>query len=124
MNRIFIITQNDLIYYPPLQTLIMVMLNSGLKVVFIGKFSDKDAKIEYEKKGVLFEDLVLDESGNFIQKFVRQNKFAKRVDAYLNKSGFSNTDLIWYIYSGATVCVLSKLFYKYNYIVHFYEFFH
>lgn len=123
MKRIFIVTQNDLVYYPPTQTLIMIMLKMGLKVVFVGNFSDEQAKKDYEKQGVVFKSIVLDESGNALQKILRRRDYSKNISKYLQESNINQEDLIWYIYSGATVCSLYKIFENYNYVVHFYEFF-
>lgn len=123
MNRVFIITQNDLVYYPPLQTLLMVFLKMRIKVTFIGCFSDHDAKVEYEKSGVVFEDITLNERGNFIQKLLRRKRYSKEIDRYLKESLVTDKDIIWYVYSGATVCSLYRILEEYNYIVHFYEFF-
>ena len=123
MRKIYIITQHDLVYYPPMQTLINVMLNMGLTIFFIGKYSDGESKELYEKKGVHFKSLVLNEEGNLIQKICRQKQFAKDVDRFLKSTRITDADLIWYVYSGTTVCALSNVLYKYKYIVHFYEFY-
>ena len=112
MRKIFIITQNDLVYYPPTQTLIMIMLKMGLKVVFVGNFSDEQAKIDYEKQGVVFKSIVLDESGNALQKILRRRDYSNKIGKYLQESNINPEDLIWYIYSGATVCSLYKIFEK------------
>lgn len=123
MRKVYIITQHDLVYYPPMQTLINVMQKMGLAIYFIGNYSDEESKEQYEKKGVRFESIVLDEEGNFIQKIYRQKRFAKDMDCFLKSTNITNSDLIWYVYSGATVCALSSILYKYRYIVHYYEFY-
>lgn len=123
MRKVYIITQHDLVYYPPMQTLINVMQTMGLTIFFVGNYSDEESKKKYEKEGVRFESIVLNEEGNPIQKIYRQKRFAKDIDRFLNSTKITNTDLIWYVYSGATVCALSSILYKYKYVVHFYEFY-
>lgn len=123
MRKVYIITQNDLVYYPPMQTLIMIMLKMGLQVTFVGSYSDEQSKTEYIKQGVTFEDIRLDERGNTLQKIIRKNSYTKRIKDFLDKSQLKDDDLIWYVYSGATVCSLYKIFENYHYVVHFYEFF-
>lgn len=121
--KVYIITQHDLVYYPPMQTLINVMQKMGLAIYFVGNYSDEESKKQYEKKGVIFESIVLNEEGNSIQKIYRQKQFAKDIDRFLNNTRITDTDLIWYVYSGATVCALSGILYKHKFIVHFYEFY-
>lgn len=123
MRRIYILTQHDLVYYPPMQTLIQIMLKKGIKVIFVGNFSDSQAKAEYVAKGVEFKSIVLNENGNFIQKLYRRHRYLQELSSYLNESAITTADLIWYVYAGATVCGLSKILEKYNYVVHFYEYY-
>lgn len=123
MRKVYIITQNDLVYYPPTQTLILLMLKRNAEVHFVGRFSDPVAKEEFEKEGVTFHDLILNEEGNFLTKFIRQRNFSRSIKSLFEQERLGKTDLIWYIYSGATVCCLSKVLERYNYVVHFYEFF-
>ncbi|WP_024990019.1 glycosyltransferase family protein [Segatella albensis] len=123
MRKVYIITQNDLVYYPPMQTLINLMLKMEIEVTFVGTFSDEKSRKEFEKLGVSFEDITLDETGNALQKIIRKKYYTKQIKEFLNKSRIKDEDLIWYVYSGATVCSLYKLLRNYHYIVHFYEFF-
>lgn len=123
MRKVYIITQNDLVYYPPMQTLINLMLKMGIGVTFVGTFSDENSRKEFEKHGVSFKDITLNETGNALQKIIRKKNYTKQIKNFLIKSRLKEEDLIWYVYSGATVCSLYKLLGNYNYVVHFYEFF-
>lgn len=123
MKRVYIVTQNDLIHYPPLQTLLTIFLKQRILITFVGEFSDITAKHEFEKQGVVFRKILLDEYGTLFNKIHKRRLFTKKIRKFFISEKLGNDDLIWYIYSGATVCCISDVVRNYNYVVHFYEFF-
>ena len=120
-KRIFIIMKNDLVNYPPMLSLLRVMLETDLEVHYIGLYSDPDSKRELETKGIQFSYANLEHTGSFIRKAYQQYCYKKRIESVLSDFHVTKNDIVWYIYSN-TAYFLMSLLQRYNYVVHFYEF--
>lgn len=120
-RKIHIITIHDLVKYPPLQSLILILLELGVKVKFIGYCSDKKTQEQYEDKGVEFIPIHYLIYKNNTKKFINQIRYKKQISRYIKENYNKKEDLVWFDYTEASY-VLHKILDNTDYIIHFYEF--
>lgn len=122
-KTIYLILKEDIVYYPPVLSIINVLLDLNIQVVHIGVYSDEIQKSNYEKAGVVFLSTInYDGKANLINKFHQQLKYRKQVENYLKNRKFNKGDLIW-MFQAETVCLLSNLVKQYPTIIQPFEFF-
>lgn len=122
MNAIYLILKDDLIYYPPVLSIVYVLLEKDYKVVYIGNYTDEDRKRDLEKRGVLFIPMVkLKEDGSLFKKLMQKLAFRKQVSTYLKTADISANDYLW-LFHTETLCLLHKTVNYYRVIFHPLEF--
>lgn len=119
---------NDLVKYPPTISLIKVLLKIGLKVTYVGCYSDVNGKKSFEQQGVRFVPVVYKNDDflsicviNHLAIIYRQFEYKRKISEFLKGEGITDNDLIWLIYSDIAAAV-QKSIEKYNYVIQFYEF--
>lgn len=121
-RKIVIVLKEDIVYYPPVLSIINVLLDLQYEVIHIGTYSDTEQKEELIKKGVLFFSTVLYQShANLLVKFFQQLKFRRQVKCYLNQIDLSDNDFVW-LMQAETICLLHALVNQYRCILHYFEY--
>ncbi len=122
MRTIYLILKDDLIYYPPVLSIMKVLFELGYKVVYIGNYADKGQKKNLEKQGVLFKPTVkLFDSNSLFKKLVMKLRFKNQVNKYLKAECISPSDYVW-LFHTETLCLLNDLVDRYRVIFHPLEF--
>lgn len=122
MKTIYIILEEDLIFYPPVISVINICLDLGCKIVYLGSYSDDLSKRKFEHRGVVFNDIYSRNiNDNFLLKCLRRNAFRNKVYNFLKKAAVSSEDYVW-VFHSYTFYLLNKLVDKYNVIYHPLEF--
>lgn len=123
MRTIYLILKEDIVFYPPVLSIINVLLDLNIKVVHIGVYSDNTQKSIYERLGVEFLPTIkYNGRTNLINKLTQQLKYRKQVENYLKSKDFKEGDLIW-MFQAETVCLLSNIVESYPTIIQPFEFF-
>lgn len=127
-KRIILIPKDDIVKYPPTISLINALLDLGIEVECVGRYSDEAGRESFEKRGVKFVDIfrnIKDESKyrivNWIIIIKRMREYTKAMKHYFETANITENDLVWFIYS-SSIAQLQPYIEKYNYVVQFYEF--
>lgn len=121
-KNIYLILKDDLVYYPPVLSIINVCIQLGYHIVFIGNYSDGIQKKHLEEKGVLFKSTIkMNEYGPMMKKLFEKLRFRKQVYRYLNRLEISENAYVWLFHS-ETLCLLYRLVDHYRVIFHPLEF--
>lgn len=121
-RRIYIILKEDIVYYPPIISLIKILLNLQLKVIHIGVYSDIIERKKLEEKGLEYvQTLPYNGEASTVSKLRQQLLFRKFVTQYLKSQHLTRNDFLW-IVQIETLYLLHNLVYRYNTIVHLLEF--
>lgn len=123
MNKtIYIVLEQDLIFYPPVISIMNICLDLGCQVVYIGTFGDQEGQKRLENKGARFKQVVpRDMNESSIAKYLNRIKFRNKIYRYLAESNISDKDYVW-IFHSYTFYLLYELVDKYNVIYHPLEF--
>lgn len=122
MKKIILILKEDIIHFPPVISLIKVLLDEGYHVVHIGVYSDEGQKHKFQSEGAVFLSTTpYDGGANPIKKLQLQLKFKKEVKKHLDNLRLTKDDVIWLIQS-ETIILLNELVDKYNCVLHQFEF--
>lgn len=121
MKRVILIMHNDLMHYPPMISLIDILLDLGVKVTYIGGFTDSPTTRRFTDSGVKLIRLGYDPHGSFVNSIISQYKYKKELSKKLNECVLSKEDIVWYIYS-KTANFIHDVISKYHFIIHYYEF--
>ena len=115
----YLIFYFDVLTYPPILSLIEILLDEGNDVTLLSYCSDTN-NIEYLiKKGLTFIEIVkVDNSEKKILKFFKYEKFRKIVNRIL--SNLSTEDKVWYI-GNETIFLFTDVIKKNNSILYFFE---
>lgn len=106
--------------YPPILSMINVLLEHQRNIVFIGPYSDQQQKAELELKGVVFYDNIsLNVKAKPIRKIREQLSFRRYVKSVLKSIYEENDELC--IVNEDTVCLLWNVIQAYKYIIYFLE---
>lgn len=119
--KVHIIMREDLVIYPPLQSLILVLRDLGNEIAFIGDCSDISRKKYFEDEGVSFIPVVYRPQANLLKTYKEQQKYRIKLRRYLNEEYDRNNDIIWFVYFDMAYFV-HDILRKTNYVIHFYEF--
>lgn len=121
-KRVFLILKEDIIYYPPVLSLIRILRKLDYRVYHIGVYTDKKQKEYLESQGVTFlQTLQYKGNANPFIKLLQQWKFRRQVNSFLKRLSPTETDYVWLI-QAETVCLLNSLIFKYKTIVHLFEY--
>lgn len=120
--RIYIVLKEDIVKFPPVQSLLRVLAELKMEVYHVGSFSDPDGKADLKKMGVNFiEAPYYDVHAGKLTKLRRQFSFKRFVKAYLGRQNLDKDDLIWLIQT-ETIYLLGSLAKRYNVLLHPLEF--
>lgn len=118
--KVILIMKEDIVQYPPILSMINVLIKLQKKVVFIGPYSDKQQKNKLKEKGVVFYDKIsLNVKSKPIHKIIEQLRFRHYVKSVLT-SIYEQDDEICII-NEDTVCLLWKVICMYKYLIYFLE---
>ena len=120
-KRIFIIASHDLIYYPPMQSLLTVFGENNLDVTFIGQNSNEEAQKKFELMGIKFESVYGGRGKSMLETHKIRSNYTRTLKAFLHSKQITNNDLIIYEY-GDSAYFLHSLISQYRYLILFYEF--
>ena len=121
-NRVVLIMKEDIVYYPPMLSIINVLLELQYQVIHIGVYSDVLQKKGLEKNGVIFLSTILyNGKQNNIQKFLQQITLRRQIKDYLKQLQLSKNDYVW-IMQAETICLLHSLVDKYRTILQCFEY--
>lgn len=122
MKTIYFVLKDDLIFYPPVLSIINVCLELGWNIVYVGHYSDSRGKCELEENGVAFKPTIaLTDQGSIIKKLIEKIQFRKQVYHCLNEGNVSSDDYVW-IFHTETLSLLNLLPKKHHVIFHPLEF--
>ena len=123
MNKtIYIVLEQDLVFYPPVISIMNICLDLGYHVVYLGTYGDQEGQKNLEKKGVRFKQVVpRDMNESSIVKYMNRIKFRNKIYRNLAESNISDKDYVW-IFHSYTFYLLYELVDKYNVIYHPLEF--
>ena len=120
-NKVVLVLKEDIMLYPPVLSIINVLIELGYQVIHIGVYSDQMEKQQLEDRGVLFcSTIEYNGRDSLLKKAYNQICFRHQVKSYLKDLHLTGNDYVWMMQS-ETVCLLSSLVKKYRTILHFFE---
>lgn len=120
--RIYIVLKEDIVKFPPVQSLLRVLAELKMEVYHVGSFSDADGKEDLRKIGVNFiEAPYYDVHAGKLTKLRSQFSFKRFVKSYLGQQNLDKDDLIWLIQT-ETIYLLGSLAKRYSVLLHPLEF--
>lgn len=115
-----ILFYNDIQKYPPILTTIDCLLQNGEEVLLLGYCSCEKTILDFEIKGLVYRELVVDCVSSFpVVKLVRILKYKKRVYNIVNK--FKEDDVVLWVFGERNAWVLHGLLKKYKSILYLFE---
>ena len=120
-ERIVIITENNLVKYPPMQSLLQILIEFGKKVCFVGYCSDAETQKRFEYLGVSFCKLYCEYGRNIASRLINNILYRRRLQDILHDLRVTSNDLIIYDYTDA-IYYTHDLISSHRFIVLFYEF--
>lgn len=120
-NKIFLIIKEDLLQYPPVLSMIEVLLALKRKVVVVAPtYVDELNKERLKKLGVVFfDEKKLNVNSSYLTKIKEQLLFKLYVKRILDLHYFSNDVLC--VVNEDTVCLLWSVISRYKYIIYLLE---
>ena len=84
MSTVYLILKDDIMYYPPVLSIINVLLELKYRVVHIGNYTDKEQKKQLEERGAIFKSTIkLDDNVSLLKKLAMKLEFKRQVTSYL-----------------------------------------
>lgn len=115
-----LVFKNDLEKYPPLITIIEILLEHNLKVIYIGCCKNEELKDNLTNKGLVFYQVIEDDvNANRFVKVIRIWKYRKKVYDLL-KRVHNNQSQIW-LFGVQNIWILHRVIAKYNTILYLFE---
>lgn len=122
LETLYLVLKDDLVYYPPVLSILHVCAEAGRPVVFIGNYADDEGRRRLETAGVTFCPVVrLSDRAPLWRKLAEKLRFRRQVYKYLNVSGAEPQSRVWLFHS-ETFCLLHRLTDHYRVIFHPLEF--
>ena len=122
MGTIYFILKEDMVYYPPVLSIINVCLDLGYGVVYVGTYTDEIGKSELKNRGVVFVSTnLVNEEKFLLGRVLDKVLFKNQVYTFLKNTVLSDSDYIWLFHTD-TLCLLNKLTNRYHVIFHPLEF--
>ena len=122
MRTIYLILEYDVIYYPPVLSIVRVLLELGNKVVLLANYSDIQQKELLKASGVIFYPVEGKKEGvPLYSKLIQKIRFRRKIYKYLYDLDVESKDYIW-IFHMETLCLLNELPERYSVIFHPFEF--
>ena len=121
-SRIFLVMSTDIVGYPPVVSLIRLLIDLDYEPYVIGRYSDKNMRYEFERRGAHFYDTTFYSSKlPLLKRLVSILSFRFETNKILRQLNVKDEEFVWFL-NADTISVLYKLVPKYNSILHFYEF--
>lgn len=121
--KIIVIVKEDIRLFPPVQTVILTLLELGHEVEVIGHYSDGLQLESMQKAGVRFHDSgFYDVRGSKLDKLKGNLRFRKRVNEILDGLDLPDENYYLWIFQGLTISLLHDLVEKHPCILHPLEF--
>jgi len=117
----FLIFKDDLKMYPPILSVMDVLLNEGHELTFIGWCSDAEIIKKYKEQGIVFHLIENNVNSMLVKKFINFIIFRRRVKRLVKKYYHTKEDKIW-IFGMESYWILYKLAKKYSVILYLFEF--
>ena len=118
MKRIYVVLKEDIVHFPPVQSILAVLASLGSKVFHLGTFSDLQNRKVLSDMGVTFVNMPsYDGKANIINKYLSQQKFRSKVESFLDNENLSDNDMVWLVQI-ETIMLLYKLVNKYKTVLH------
>ena len=121
MNRLIIISEHDLVKYPPMQSMMHVILEYARKICYIGNCSDRNTQLIFENKGAQFYNLPCPYCNNIFSRYVANWKYRNNLKTIFKSINIEKEDFIIYVHTD-TAYYIHDLLERYRYVVLFYEF--
>lgn len=124
MKNNIILFDNDLIKYPPIISIINILLCNSNNVTFIGYCSSEELIKQLVNSGLIYKERHVDKTfSNKIKKLYIMIQYKRYVKSYLYKN-FRPTDCILWIFGNENIWILNNLVNKYKTILYLFEFPH
>lgn len=124
LETLYLVLKDDLVYYPPVLSILHVCAEAGRPVVFIGNYADDEGRRRLEATGVTFCPVVrLSDRAPLWRKLAEKLRFRRQVYKYLRMSGAGSQSRVWLFHS-ETLCLLHHLTDRHCVIFHPLEFTH
>ena len=121
-SRVVLVMKEDIVYYPPMLSIINVLLELQYQVIHIGVYTDTVQKKELEKRGVTFLSTILyNGKQNNLGKFFQQILLRRQIKKYLEQLCLTGHDYVW-IMQAETICLLHSIVDKYRTILQCFEY--
>lgn len=118
MKTIYLILKEDIVYFPPILTIINILCDLGYGVVHLGTYSDDQGRELLEKKGAKFVSMPsYNGNSNPLSKLISQLKFRRGILRYLSSVKIDSDDRVW-LAQIETIYLLHKLVNRYPVIIH------
>ena len=118
MRTIYLVLKEDIVYFPPILTIINILCDLGYSVVHLGTYSDDEGRELLEKKGAAFISMpAYNGRANPLSKFISQLKFRREVVRYLASAKIDSDDRVW-LAQIETIYLLHNLVNRYPVILH------
>lgn len=122
MSTVYLILKDNIMYYPPVLSIINVLLELKYRVVHIGNYTDKEQKKQLEERGAIFKSTIkLDDNVSLLKKLAMKLEFKRQVTSYLEIETISKEDYVW-LFHTETLCLLNDLVDRYRVVFHPLEF--
>ncbi len=117
-NTIYVVLKEDIVYYPPIISLLRHLIKLNYRVVFLGIYSDTDGKEKLKAQGVGFVNVTqYDVNANLINKLFKIYRYKRDIIRYFKGVKLKTGDYIW-LAQNENVRLLYKLVEKYPTIIH------
>jgi len=111
---------HDLTMYPPILTIIDVLIRSGKRIAYLGFCSDRAIVSELEAQGVRYIEAIVNKtSDNPLLKLWKLLKYRQIVSSYLSRAAGPRT-IVW-IFGNENLLVLHALVPRYRSILYLFE---
>jgi len=120
MRNNIIIFNNDMQKYPPLISIVNILLSNQEKVIYLGYCGSKDIIQNFSEKGMIYNEINVDKNySNKLKKLYIMYKYRRNVKCTLNK--ISNEKSILWIFGNDNIWILNSLIAKYKTILYLFE---
>lgn len=120
MKKCFVVFRGETVLYPPVLSVINLMLELGYQVIHMGNYNDPEMKKKLGARGVVFKTFRYNVNASSVVKFFQAGRFVRKVRKAI-KQEYKEGDIIWII-GTETACMLGDVVKNYKTVVHFLEF--
>ncbi len=122
MNRnIYIVMHSDIMKYPPMISLIDLLIEHNEHVIYLGSASDTPTTRRFKQAGVEFVNIEREKSNSKIGIIKSMFDYRKKISKFFQNRTPSDNDILWYVFCDSAPCIFDIIS-KYRYLIHYYEF--